>query len=625
MLGLRSDVLARDLCRSWARRGYVAVSIDYRLGWNPLGDEATRRSTLLNAVYRSLQDSKMAVRYIRDNAATYGVDPDRITLFGEGSGGYIAQAYTTLDNPGVELFIEKFRPDIFDPTTSYIDTLLVGPPSGFGYPNSLNLYRSSATSADVQMSVNAGGALADESWLEAGDVPMVSFHAIRDDFAPFTAGTVIVPTTQEEVVDVHGSNFFIQKANDLGNNDVFASLPDGDVYTDRARSLYSQSFDASNATTETVNATPEGLFPVQQPLQAFLTNISAPWQWWDPNAPLSQVEIAPGITTHIAQLQSNPNMSEMQSDAFQDTINGYLLPRLTCALNLPGNPCQVVEPCSDPGAVICDNIDDYTPGPMNGQGAHWDTWSGTLGGPEDAIVSTEQAFSNGQSVLIQEGSAQDALLRLNDEATGVWTLDWMMYVPVGKNAYYNFQGANAPGAAFIAEIYFNQSNGTPGEGTWAGTPFTYPEGEWFAVEHLVDLNNDVITATIDGTVVGSFPYTVAGGDLLSSVDFYSADAANNRYYIDDVIYDGDATVGLIEFTESVFTVYPNPTEDQLTIAGDAQIDAVVIRDVLGAIVRQLDTPFSNNVTIDVADLTKGVYFVEVRVGDVVNVSRVVKR
>jgi len=60
---------------------------------------------------------------------------------------------------------------------------------------------------------------------------MVSFHTVRDDFAPFTAGTVIVPTTQENVVDVHGSNFFIQKANDLGNNDVFAPLP-GDTYTD---------------------------------------------------------------------------------------------------------------------------------------------------------------------------------------------------------------------------------------------------------------------------------------------------------------------------------------------------------------------------------------------------------
>jgi hypothetical protein len=340
MMGLKSDSLAVDLCKSWARRGYVAVSIDYRLGWNPIAEDVqTRRGTLLNAVYRAIQDSKMAVRYLKANAATFGADVEHIALFGEGSGGYMSAAYVTLDNAGVELFLEKFRPDPFNENVSYVDTLVVGPPSGFGYPNTLNLYRDNGISAEVHMSINAGGALADESWLEAGDVPMVSFHAVRDDFAPFTDGTVIVPTTQEEVVDVHGSNFFIQKANDLGNNDVFADLPDGDVYTDRARSLYGTTYDVSNGGSETVNASPEGLFPIVQPLRPFLTNISAPWQWWDPNAPLSQVEVAPGVTTHLAQLNSNPNMSEMQSNMFQDTINGYMLPRLTCVFNLPGNPC----------------------------------------------------------------------------------------------------------------------------------------------------------------------------------------------------------------------------------------------------------------------------------------------
>ena len=85
--------------------------------------------------------------------------------------------------------------------------------------------------------------MADESWLEAGDIPQVAIQTVRDDFAPFTFGTVIVGTTGEEVVDVHGSNTFIQKANDLGNNDVFADLPDGDPYTDAARALYGTSWE----------------------------------------------------------------------------------------------------------------------------------------------------------------------------------------------------------------------------------------------------------------------------------------------------------------------------------------------------------------------------------------------
>jgi acetyl esterase/lipase len=124
MMGQKNDLLAVDLCRAWARRGYVAVSIDYRLGWNPVApDIQTRRGTLLNAVYRALQDTKMAVRAIKSDAAVYGADVDHIALFGEGSGGYMSQAYVTLDNAGVELFLEKFRPNPFDDTVSYIDTL----------------------------------------------------------------------------------------------------------------------------------------------------------------------------------------------------------------------------------------------------------------------------------------------------------------------------------------------------------------------------------------------------------------------------------------------------------------------------------------------------------------------
>ena len=35
-LGSRNDSSAIILCRQWAKRGFVAISADYRLGWNPL-------------------------------------------------------------------------------------------------------------------------------------------------------------------------------------------------------------------------------------------------------------------------------------------------------------------------------------------------------------------------------------------------------------------------------------------------------------------------------------------------------------------------------------------------------------------------------------------------------------
>lgn len=346
--GLKTDSAAVALCRGWAQRGYVAISLDYRLGWVPIAETVQeRRGTLLNAVYRAIHDLKAGIRYLRNGALNegnpYGIDESRIVVYGQGSGGYVAQAAATLDKGSVELFLEKFRPNPFDPSVSYVDTLQVGTVAGFGFNNSLNLYRESPISSEFHMAINAGGALADESWLEAGDVPMIAINCVRDDFAPFDIGTVIVPTTLEEVVDVDGANVFIKKAFDLGNNDAFASIPNGDPYTDRARSLYGQSFEVSNSGSITVN-TAEGLFPLIRPLRPFLANESGPWEWWDPNSPISQSVVGEiggnPITAHMASLNSNPDMSPEKGMAYLDTINGYILPRIMCVLELEGSVCS---------------------------------------------------------------------------------------------------------------------------------------------------------------------------------------------------------------------------------------------------------------------------------------------
>ncbi len=112
--GDKIDSAGVNLCRQWARRGFVAASINYRLGWNPEStDPDVRRGTLLQAVYRALHDTQSAVRFFKasvDDGNPYGIDPDKIVLFGQGSGGYVAQAYVTLDNYIDEIAsLPKFR------------------------------------------------------------------------------------------------------------------------------------------------------------------------------------------------------------------------------------------------------------------------------------------------------------------------------------------------------------------------------------------------------------------------------------------------------------------------------------------------------------------------------------
>ena len=91
--GTRQDSSVVEICNRLARRGYVAASVDYRLGWNPLADsQPVRALGLIQAAYRGLQDGRNAIRYFRSDAAgsnEWNIDSERITAFGVGTGGYL--------------------------------------------------------------------------------------------------------------------------------------------------------------------------------------------------------------------------------------------------------------------------------------------------------------------------------------------------------------------------------------------------------------------------------------------------------------------------------------------------------------------------------------------------------
>src|SRR5205085_7297802 len=82
--GSRNDSAIVTMCKQFARRGYTAIAVDYRAGWNPAATGAAgqeiRTGTLLQAAGRGVQDLKACVRFFKNNAATYHVDVDKIIL-----------------------------------------------------------------------------------------------------------------------------------------------------------------------------------------------------------------------------------------------------------------------------------------------------------------------------------------------------------------------------------------------------------------------------------------------------------------------------------------------------------------------------------------------------------------
>jgi hypothetical protein len=324
--GLRTDSAAVEICSRFARMGYVVASCDYRLGWNPIASTQDERVfTLINAAYRGVQDSRTAVRYFRKSEDAegnpYGIDPNRIVLWGQGTGGYITFASATIDVYS-DIVIEKFIREVNGVPTPMVLDFVNGDPDALTVGinpltnDTLCYVNHPGYSSDFNMAVNMGGALGDLSWVDEEDVPMVSFQTPDDPFAPYTTGTLIVPVLNLPVVEVQGAYDVQQQLNQFGNNDIFDLAENwvpGLPYTN-----------AANANNDGFR----GLYPMVRP--AGSANDSAPWEWWAATNP-----------NNAAGLATNPDMSAEKGRTFIDSIQFYSAPRMACVLNLPNSPCFV--------------------------------------------------------------------------------------------------------------------------------------------------------------------------------------------------------------------------------------------------------------------------------------------
>ncbi len=232
--GTRKDDTSVEICKQFARRGYVAASAEYRLGWDPTNtDQTVRVYTLINAAYRGVQDSRTAVRFFKKTAAEngnpYNIDPNKIMLYGVGTGGYITYASATLDtitDTWIPKFVTPQGPMVNEIINGNLDGTSFGvtpfaiPPFPAGdtlcYPNHTGY------SSNFQMAVALGGALGDTSWIGANDPPTLGIQVTTDPFAPYNIADLIVPPPLNlTVVEVMGSGTSIPIFNARGANDVF--------------------------------------------------------------------------------------------------------------------------------------------------------------------------------------------------------------------------------------------------------------------------------------------------------------------------------------------------------------------------------------------------------------------
>ena len=274
--------------------------------------------------------------------------------------------------------------------------------------------------------------------------------------------------------------------------------------------------------------------------------------------------------------------------------------------------------------IINDDMESYFLGPL--EEGHWGSWGGSEA--ERLIIVNSQAHSGSQSGMIAGGGVQDAILKLDNQSSGEFTLSWYMYIPAGKTGYYNFQEDEEPGdGAWGLNIHFNQNNTAPGSGVVeddANPPnivadFSYPEGSWFQIVYHINVDADTTVMFVNGNEVYNGPFFT--NSSLGGVDFFSINA-NNEYYLDDIFF-ADGIVGVEDFATDSFSVYPNPVSDFLNIKTKTAVDQVTVYDVLGKMVLT-SNPGIISPKIDMSTLASGAYMVKVTIGNSSKTVKVVK-
>ncbi len=171
--GSRTEASMVKLCQSFAKRGFVTASIDYRLGMNINDEELSKR-----AVYRGIQDGRSAVRFFRKNAATYKVDGGKIFISGHSAGGFLALHNVFLDKdserPASTRLFMSTRPDL-------------GGLDGIG--DNKTYANGALVSGKANGAVALAGALGNITYIEnSSDVPVAFFHSSDDNTVPYNSG-----------------------------------------------------------------------------------------------------------------------------------------------------------------------------------------------------------------------------------------------------------------------------------------------------------------------------------------------------------------------------------------------------------------------------------------------------
>tara|TARA_B100000674_G_scaffold497500_1_gene531516 strand:- start:50 stop:2107 length:2058 start_codon:yes stop_codon:yes gene_type:complete len=586
--GDKTDNATMEQCKRFAQKGYVAVAINYRLGWNPISeDENVRRSTLIQAAYRGLQDLRTAVRFFRKSIAEegnpYGIT-DKFAVGGLGTGGYLSLAAGTLWDYESELLLPKFMdtsqdingdgvldavpyiiPEYFgnlEGTTTGIipgtdldgDGIADTPDVPMCIPNHVGY------SSEIHMTFNVGGALPDISWLDQGEVPVASMQCWNELYAPYGTGAVIVPTTGDFVIEAMGS-LTVQEMSDLyGNNDIFDGMS-----IEITDPWYDFGSGSQNSATAGHDVYP-GLFPIVTPEPSSeLTPCGpfevqgSPWDWWDNElyGPIADAyQGTPAGTMGCLALLDSPDMSEEKGMAYADMMQEFFAPRVFVALGLEEEAMELNTVFNE--ATTNQNVNQYVA-------------MGLTLSASDLVALNE--CSGGFTMFAPSSEIDDNALAAIIENADTPLIDILAH------HVYAGESLNAADLTDGMELVMMDGNSA-----------------------TISIGDNV---TIDNA-------TVVMADIVCSNGVI--------HIIDDLLFAEESS---LEDDKNIeFSVYPNPSNGEININslnnGNYNI---MITNYLGDII--LSKSLTGNFSFDLSNYSKGIYMIEVSNDNISETHKVV--
>ena len=213
---------------------------------------------------------------------------------------------------------------------------------------------------------------------------------------------------------------------------------------------------------------------------------------------------------------------------------------------------------------------------------------------------------------------------LGNLGSNAYELSFLIYVPQSRSASYSIYHESSCSDGIAYQVTYDGSgNGLVLTGEQP-IPFNFPQGQWFRMTQLVDIDRDLVELFVGSGKVADWPFSshidgTLGSTKLAEIVFNGRvdSLPHLHYFLDDfkimLVPNSDLTNAEIEL-KPIALLYPNPASNILNIQfQDSHSKPYQIRVInsLGQIlIKRNQIKGENLITLNIADIPFGIFYIE---------------